>query len=141
MDVTFNTKQARRAASAPQMETGMAMALLLVVAAIHLIEVPDNLQEATYKGLLFLCGAEMAFTAAVGIYHGSKVWGWGLGFLVTGGAFTLYIVSRTIGLPGLPVDPNWLEPIGVLSLLVEGTYIGLFTLMQLRRRLGIAESD
>jgi hypothetical protein len=35
------------------------------------------------------------------------------------------VISRTVGLPGLPVEAEWLEPLGVLSLLVEGLYIGL----------------
>jgi hypothetical protein len=29
-------------------------------------------------------------------------------------------------LPGLPVETEWLEPLGVLSLLVEGLFVGLY---------------
>ena len=36
----------------------------------------------------------------------------------------MYVVSRTIGLPGL-TETEWGEPIGILSLVVEG----LFTIL------------
>jgi hypothetical protein len=45
--------------------------------------------------------------------------------LVAGGAFVGYVISRTVGLPGLPVEEEWLEPLGLLSLLVEALFIGL----------------
>jgi hypothetical protein len=61
----------------------------------------------------------------VGIYRG-KGWGWALGLLVAAGAFAGYVISRTVGLPGLPVETEWLEPLGVLSLVVEGLFVGVF---------------
>jgi len=35
-------------------------------------------------------------------------------------------VSRTVGLPGLEVDDEWFEPMGVASLLVEGLFVLLY---------------
>ena len=61
--------------------------------------------------------------AAIGICRGHK-WGWGLGALLAGGAFVGYVISRTLGLPGMPVE-EWLAPLGVISLLVEGLFMGL----------------
>src|SRR3982751_3533200 len=86
------------------------ISLIAVVGLIHLIEAPEYFEEATYVGALFLANFIGAIAAAVGIYrhHG---WGWGLGALVAGGAFVGYMLSRTIGLPGLPVQ-EWLEPLG-----------------------------
>jgi hypothetical protein len=52
--------------------------------------------------------------------------GWFLGLLVAGGAFAGYVISRTVGLPGLPVETEWLEPLGVLSLLVEALFVGVY---------------
>ena len=108
---------------------GIAIALILVTGLIHLIEAPENLQEAAYKGVLFLLNGGAALIAAVGIYRGQKTWGWGLGVLVAGGALVMYVVSRTVGLPGIGVDDEWLEPIGVLSLIVEGLFVAI-ALMQ-----------
>ena len=97
--------------------------LIAAVGLIHLLEAPEELEEATYLGLLFLANFGGAVVAAIGIYRGNK-WGWGLGALLAGGAFAGYVISRTLGLPGMPVEV-WLEPLGVLSLLVEGLFIGL----------------
>jgi hypothetical protein len=97
--------------------------LIAAVGLIHLLEAPEELEEATYLGLLFLANFGGAVAAAIGIYRG-HTWGWGLGVLLAGGAFVGYVISRTLGLPGMPVEA-WLEPLGVLSLLVEGLFIGL----------------
>src|SRR5215204_6472481 len=97
--------------------------LITAVGLIHLLKASEWLTEATYLGLLFLANFGGAVVAAIGIYRGNK-WGWGLGALLAGGAFAGYVISRTLGLPGMPVEV-WLEPLGVLSLLVEGLFIGL----------------
>lgn len=104
---------------------GAAIALIVVTGLIHLVTAPDDFSEAAYKGAMFVANGFAALIAAAGIYRGSKTWGWGLGLLVAGGAMVMYVVSRTIGLPGLGVDDAWFEPIGVLSLLVEGAYVVL----------------
>jgi uncharacterized membrane protein YfcA len=96
---------------------------ITVVGLIHLIEAPEELEETTYLGPLFLANFGGAITAAIGIYRNYR-WGWSLGALVAGGAFVGYVLSRTIGLPGMPVE-EWLEPLGVLSLLVEALFVRL----------------
>ena len=73
-----------------------------------------------------------ALTAAIGIYRG-RSWGWSLGALVSVGAFVGYVVSRTVGVPGLPVEEEWLEPLGLLSLLVEALFVGLCLTSFIRR--------
>src|SRR5579872_6418528 len=90
---------------------GAAIVLIVVTGLIHLVSGPDNFSDAAYKGILFLLNGVAAIVAAVGIYRGSKTWGWGLGLFVAAGAMIMYGVSRTIGMPGLDVDPDWLEPI------------------------------
>jgi uncharacterized membrane protein YfcA len=104
---------------------GAGISLIVIVGLIHLIDSPEDLEEGSYLGLLFLANFFGALTAAIGIYRGKR-WGWALGLLVAGGAFAGYVISRTVGLPGLPVETEWLEPLGVLSLIVEGLYVGLW---------------
>ena len=100
--------------------------LIVVVGLIHLIEAPEYLEEATYVGVLFLINVLLAFVSVLGIYRGTR-WGWVLGVLVAGGAFVMYVVSRSLGLPGLEEDVgNWLEPAGILSLIVEGLFVLLY---------------
>jgi uncharacterized membrane protein YfcA len=101
----------------------MGILLIAALGLIHLLEAPEELEEATYLGLLFLANFGGAVVAAIGIYRGHK-WGWGLGALLAGGAFVGYVISRTLGLPGMPVE-EWLVPLGVISLLVEGLFMGL----------------
>ena len=122
----------------PALLVGIAIALILVTGIIHLIDAPDNLGESTLKGGLFIVNGLAAFVAAWGILR-HALWGWWLGLLVAGGAFIMYIVSRTLGFPGLGVDDEWLEPMGVLSLLVEGTFVVLALVALLRYRLTAPE--
>ena len=115
-----------RGAFVPGELVGAGISLIVVVGLIHLINSPGDLEEGSYTGLLYLAnflGAPAA--AALGIYRGKR-WGWALGLLVAGGAFAGYVISRTVGLPGLPVETEWLEPLGVLSLVVEGLFVGVY---------------
>ena len=104
---------------------GAGISLIVIVGLIHLINSPGDLEEGSYTGLLYLANFFGALTAAIGIYRG-RSWGWSLGALVSVGAFVGYVISRTVGLPGLPVEEEWLEPLGLLSLLVEALFMGLF---------------
>jgi uncharacterized membrane protein YfcA len=115
----------RPGALVPAGLVGAAISLIVVVGLIHLINSPEDLEEGSYTGLLYLANFLGALGAAVGIYR-RKRWGWALGLLVAGGAFAGYVISRTVGLPGLPVEAEWLEPLGVLSLLVEGLFVGVY---------------
>ena len=114
-----------RGTKASERLAGAGISLIVVVGLIHLIDAPGDLQEAPYQGLLFLANFFGSLTAAIGIYR-CRTWGWSLGFLVAGGAFLGYVMSRTVGLPGLPVEEEWLEPLGLLSMLVEALFIGLY---------------
>jgi hypothetical protein len=110
---------------------GAGISLIIIVGLIHLINSPGDLEEGSYTGLLYLANFLGALTAAIGIYRG-RSWGWSLGVLVAGGAFVAYVISRTVGLPGLPVEEEWLEPLGLLSMLVEALFVGLYLTASLR---------
>ena len=91
------------------------------------MEAQDAFGDATYKGVLFVGNAVGALASAIGIYRDRPVLGWVLGLLVAGGALLAYVASRTLGLPGLPAEPDaWLEPMGVASLLCETLFVILF---------------
>ena len=112
-----------------------AIAALAVTGAIHVAEAGDAFGEATYKGLLFVANGIGGLVAAIGVLRNRQARGWWLGLFVAGGAFLGYVLSRTVGLPGLPAEPDaWLEPMGVASLLAEGAFVALFVLA--RRRAG-----
>lgn len=105
----------------------LAIAAILGTGLIHVVDARDAFGEATYKGLLFVGNGVGALVAAIGIYRDHRTLGWLLGLLVAGGAILAYVASRTIGLPGLPAEPDaWLEPLGVASLLCETAFVILF---------------
>jgi hypothetical protein len=97
--------------------------LILLVGLIHLMDAPDSMTESTTKGLFFYANFVGAIVAAVGIFL-NRTWGWALGFLVAAGAFIGYIVSRTVGIFGLPPDV-WMEPLGIAALVVEALFIAV----------------
>lgn len=117
--------------NAPRKLTLWGTSLIALVGLIHLLVVPEYFEYATYLGLLFVANALGAFISAVGICQ-RRWWGWPLGVVIAGGAFFMYIESRTIGLPGL--DEGWLDPPGVLSLIVEAIFVWLYLRGVARRR-------
>lgn len=100
--------------------------LIIVTGIVHFIEAPEYFDDAAYMGALFVLNGIGSIAAAYGIYKNQK-WGWMLGLLIAGGSILGYIVSRTIGMPGVAVK-EWADAIGILSLAVEG----LFVLLALR---------
>jgi hypothetical protein len=107
----------------------LAIVVILGAGLIHVLEARDAFGEATYKGLLFLGNGLGALVAAIGIHRNQRALGWLLGLFIAGGAILAYVASRTIGLPGLPAEPDaWLEPMGVASLLCETVFVILFAM-------------
>jgi hypothetical protein len=106
------------------LRSGVGIALIAVTGLIHLVETPEYLAEMPYIGVLFALSVVGALIAAFGIYRGER-WGWTLGALVAGGSLVGYLLSRTVGLP-LFRENTWeefAEPVGLLSLLVEGLFL------------------
>ena len=76
-----------------------------------------------------------SFIAAYSILKDKNNWGWHLGFFITAASFILYILSRSVGLPYIPAEPDaWLEPLGVASLIVEGAFVVTFIFIRQKNR-------
>ena len=113
----------------------VAVVAIVATGLIHLATARDSFGEATYKGLLFVANGVGALVAAVGVYRDRAYWGWLLGALVAGGAFLGYVISRTVGLPGLPAEPDaWFEPLGVASLVAEAVFLIVFAVTRRQSR-------
>ena len=113
----------------------VAVVAIVATGLIHLATARDSFGEATYKGLLFVANGIGALVAAIGVYRDRADWGWLLGALVAGGAFLGYVLSRTVGLPGLPAEPEaWFEPLGVASLVVEAVFLIVFAVTRRQSR-------
>lgn len=104
----------------------LAIATILVTGGIHLMEARDAFSDAAYKGILFVANGLGALAASIGIVR-QRPWACWLGLAVAAGAMVAYILSRTVGLPQLPAEPDaWLEPAGIASLVAEGLFIVAF---------------
>ena len=111
-----------------------AIALIVVVGLTHLIGAPQHYRVAPYIGVGFVANFIGALVAAVGIYR-DAMWGWVLGILVASGALVLYVVSRSVGLPGFEhAVGRWSGPLGLLSLVVEALFLAVFLLWLSARR-------
>ena len=95
----------------------VAALALAVSGTVHLLEAPDTFGDATYLGLSFLLQFAVTLLAAAGILLDSRL-AWGLGALVALGSIGMYVISRTIGLPGQSGE-EWLEWSGVVALASE----------------------
>lgn len=103
------------------------IALIVIVALVHLIQGPSQREDAVYKEILFFLAAAGGFVAALGIWRAIR-FSWLLGVLVAAGTLMGYFWSRTIGLPGLPVDTDYFEPLGVVSVIAEASFLVLSAL-------------
>ena len=106
----------------------ISIALITVIGVDHLLLMRGEYDEAHYLGMLFVANFFGAIVAAVGIYRGS-LWGWLLGLAIAVGSLIGYVLSRTVGMPGMEVEA-WLQPAGILSLLAEAAFILLVVLIE-----------
>lgn len=108
------------------------IALIAITGFIHLFLAPEYFEEyGALYGAAFVLNFLGAAVAAVGIYRGERNWGWVLGAAIAAGAFVLYVTSMTVGLPGGVSEP--LEPVGLLSLIVESGLVLVFAKAALGR--------
>ena len=112
----------------------VAILLIVAVGLVHLVGAPPHYRWAPYLGVGFVVNLIGALVAAAGIYR-DALWGWLLGALVAGGALVMYVVSRSVGLPGYEhAVGRWTGPLGVLSLVVEALFLAVFLLWLSARR-------
>lgn len=90
---------------------------------IHLVLVPEYLEEKTYIGLLFLGAAVVCGAVAVTLWRRDEPLAWGVGALTCAGMFVGFVLSRTVGLPGFH-EAEW-EISGIVSLVADAAFVVL----------------
>ena len=113
----------------PRLTTGVGVCLLLGIAAIRLFLLADGGPPAYLGGYFALVGA-LAVAAAAGMVTAGRPGlvraGWALGSVVALGSLVMYIVSRTLTLPGLPqLAGRWDYAPGTLAMALSGTFLVL----------------
>jgi hypothetical protein len=135
-----STAVVRRNADAPHLNEsavrrGVAAIGLVGIALIHVLDLPGKLEETPYLGIAYLGLIVSALIVAEALVRRDTPLGWlaaaGLAVATIGG----YVVNRTLGMPGAMDDiGNWLEPLGLASLFVEGIVAALAVTGLVRRR-------
>ena len=111
-----------------------AILLIVAVGLVHLVGAPPHYRWAPYLGVGFVVNLIGALVSAAGIYR-DALWGWLLGALVAGGALVMYVVSRSVGLPGYEhAVGRWTGPLGLVSLVVEALFLAVFFVWLSARR-------
>lgn len=116
--------------------TGAGIILIFLTGLVHFYEAPGHLAEEPALAYMFILNGVGALVAALGIYK-KRVWGWALGLFIAVGAVCGYIISRTIGMPGMMMIEE-VDAVGVAAVIVETLFtlaaiVVLFRLVKTKR--------
>ncbi len=116
---------------------------LITAGIVHALEIPGQLSGAAWLTAGFVLLAVIAPAAGLWLLARPSLLAWGFGGLVCGLAEAGYILTGSVPVPGDAADVgNWLEPLGVVTLITEGIVVILAALVlgsiyrdsQVRRR-------
>ena len=119
-----------------QVPRAAAIVGLGAVALIHLLELQGKLKETPYIGVGYILLIATCLIAGAMLIHRNDRLGWILGGGAALATLIGYSLTRTVGLPQSNGDiGNWLEPIGLASIFIEGivTAIALYALATMRQ--------
>jgi hypothetical protein len=106
---------------------------LLGIALIHLLDLPSKFEEATYLAVAYIGLIVASLVVAEGLIRRGGRLIWTAAVLLSGAVIVGFVINRTVGMPGVMGDiGNWLEPLGMASLFVEGVVV-LLSLSALTR--------
>src|SRR6478672_3393520 len=104
---------------------GIAVVGLLSIALIHVLDLQGKLDELPYVGVLFIGLVIVSLILAEALIRTDDLRVWVLAGAVSIATIVGYVISRSAGLPGDDGEDvgNWLEALGLASLLVEGVVV------------------
>jgi hypothetical protein len=100
----------------------VAATMLAAEIVIHADLAPDHLREIPYIGVGFVLACVLLMLAVVGVLA-DRAAGWLLGALVCAGMATLFVLSRTTGLPGFHEAWSSDGGLGLAALPLEAVFI------------------
>jgi hypothetical protein len=102
----------------------VAIAGLMGVAVIHVLQLPDAFSETFYLGLLFVGAVVGAVLVAAALTRMSSRDVWTAAAALPALILLGYLLSRTTGLPDATNDVGeWDEPLGLVSMVAEGLVV------------------
>jgi hypothetical protein len=103
---------------------------LFAVGIIHALEIPGQLSGAAWLAAGFIALAVTGPVAGLWLLARPTPLAWEFGALLCAAAAGGYILTRSVPVPGDTGDRgNWLEPLGVASLITEAVVIILAALV------------
>jgi hypothetical protein len=106
-----------------------ANALVLGLAgiiAVHVMDLPGKLTEAPYLGVMYVAVIAVAGFLIHRMIKGPTRNDYMAAAGLAAAVIVGYAVNRTVGMPGAMDDiGNWLEPLGLLSLVIEAWVVAL----------------
>lgn len=105
---------------------GAGVVGLGTIALIHLLDLQGKLSETPYLGVAYIAVIVGCIAAAAMLIRGDVRRGWLLGGGLAAATLVGYAINRTMGMPSATEDiGNWLEPLGLASIFVEGCVAAL----------------
>ena len=97
---------------------------LIAVGIVHALEIPGQVSGAVWLTIGFCLLAVVAPAAGLWLLLRPSLMAWEFAGAVCGLAAAGYILTRSVPLPGDAGDAgNWLEPLGVASLITEAVVV------------------
>jgi hypothetical protein len=112
----------------PRDQVGRAVGVvgLLGIALIHLLDAGAKFEEDKVLFVLYIALMAASVVAAAMLLRTDSRLTWAFAATIAGLTLIGYVLSRTTGLPGATEDVgDWLEPLGLASLFVEGCVVVL----------------
>jgi hypothetical protein len=101
-----------------------AIAALVAVALIHVLQLPDAFREIGYLGALFIAVIAGCLILAAVLARTSDTRAWAAAGGLAGLVLLGYVISRSVGLPGFTGDiGEWSEPAGLASMVIESLVV------------------
>jgi hypothetical protein len=141
MEMLQSTVSPARAARSSLVARVAGLVGCLAVAALHVIDqggVPGSKDPEYVQILYYILEAAGVMAAALLLANQARL-GWFLSLGIAAGPILGYVLSRGPGLPDYTDDiGNWTEPLGVISLVVEGILLilGTASILTSRRQAG-----
>lgn len=102
------------------MRASALMLGLTGIIAVHVMDLPGKLAEVPYMGLMYIGVILAAGFLIHRVISGPTLHDYVASAGLAAAVLVGYAVNRTVGMPGAVDDiGNWLEPLGLLSLVVE----------------------
>lgn len=94
------------------------------IGLIHLLDLAGKFSETPYLAWMYIGLIASAIVVAAELVRTGAARAWAAAGLLAAGAIVGYTLTRTTGLPQAHGDVgNWLEPLGLASLFVEGLVV------------------